>query len=256
MKIFNISLETGKHPDILKISKTIPIFKKGSRLAVNNYRPISLLSNLNKILEKLVHDRTYKFLENLQCIYSLQFGFRKKHSTNHALIDITETIRQALDNKKIVCGIFVDLQKPFDTVNHDILIDKLDHYGVRGTANDWFSSYLKNRSQFVSILGFESATKPVNHGVPQGSVLGPLLFLIYINDLHSAVKSSKVYHFADDTNLLNIGSSPKKMQKSINADLKIIYKWLLANKISLNSDKTEIIEIIYFFINLARKHLT
>jgi hypothetical protein len=241
MQIFNISLETGKHPDILKISKTIPIFKKGSRLEVGNYRPISLLSNLNKILEKLVHDRTYKFLENLQCIYSLQFGFRKKHSTNHALIDITETIRQALDNKKIACGVFVDLQKAFDTVNHEILIAKLDHYGIRGSANDWFSSYLKNRSQFVSILGFQSATKPVNHGVPQGSVLGPLLFLMYINDLHSAVLSSKVYHFADDTNLLNIGSSPKKMQKSINADLKIVYKWLLANKISLNGDKTEII---------------
>jgi hypothetical protein len=198
MKIFNMSLETGIHPDILKISKTIPIFKKGSRMAVSNYRPISLLSNINKILEKLVHDRTYKFLENLQCLYSLQFGFRKKHSTNHALIDITETIRQALDNKKIACGVFVDLQKAFDTVNHDILISKLDHYGIRGTAIDWFSSYLKKRSQFVSILGFQSATKPINHGVPQGSVLGPLLFLIYINVLHSAVTGSKVYHFADD----------------------------------------------------------
>ena len=124
-------------------------------------------------------------------------------------------------------------------VNHDILIAKLDHYGIRGVANDWFSSYLKNRSQFVSILGYDSSTKPVNHGVPQGSVLGPLLFLIYINDLHSAIKISKVYHFADDTNLLNISNSPKKMQKLINFDLKILYKWLLANKIYLNCDKTE-----------------
>ena len=240
-KIFNLSFATGKHPDVLKISKTIPIFKKGSRLLVSNYRPISLLSNLNKILEKLVHSRVYKFLEDFQCIYSLQFGFRKKHSTNHALTDITETIRQALDNKKFACGVFVDLQKAFDTVNHDILIAKLDHYGIRGLANDWFSSYLKNRSQFVSILGYNSSTKPVNHGVPQGSVLGPLLFLIYINDLHSSIKKSKVYHFADDTNLLNINKSPKKMQKEVNFDLKILYKWLLANKISLNCDKTEII---------------
>ena len=149
-KIFILSLSTGQYPNILKISKTIPIFKKGSRLLVSNYRPISLLSNLNKILEKIVHKRIYKFLENYQCIYSLQFGFRKKHSTNHALIDITETIRQALDNKKFACGDFVDLQKAFDTVNHDILIDKLEHYGIRGTANNWFASYLKNRSQFVS----------------------------------------------------------------------------------------------------------
>ena len=161
-------------------------------------------------------------MEYFQCIYSLQFGFRKKHSTNHALIDITETIRQALDNKKFACGIFVDLQKAFDTVNHDILIAKLEHYGIRGSANDWFSSYLTNRSQFVSILGFDSSNKPIVHGVPQGSVLGPLLFLIYINDLHFAIKSSKVYHFADDTNLLNIGNSPQKMEKLVNADLKIL----------------------------------
>ena len=240
-KIFNLSLNIGQHPNILKISKTIPIFKKGSRLLVSNYRPISLLSNLNKILEKIVHDRVYTFLEDSQCIYSLQFGFRKKHSTNHALIEITETIRQALDNKNIACGIFVDLQKAFDTVNHDILISKLEHYGIRGTANNWFTSYLKDRSQFVSILGFDSETKNISHGVPQGSVLGPLLFLIYINDLHFSIKHSKVFHFADDTYLLNIGKSPKKMQKLINADLKILYKWLLANKISLNSDKTEII---------------
>ena len=239
--IFNLYLFTRQHPDILKISKTIPIFKKGSRLLVSNYRPISLLSNLNKILEKIVHARIYKFLEDCQCIYSLQFGFLKKHSTNHALIDITETIRQALDNKQIACGVFVDLQKAFDTVNHDILIAKLEHYGIRGTANNWFSSYLKHRTQFVSILGFESDTKPINHGVPQGSVLGPLLFLIYINDLHCAIKNSKVYHFADDTNLLNIGKSPKKIAKLLNADLKILYYWLLANKISLNCDKTEII---------------
>ena len=118
-KIFNLSFSTGQYPNILKISKTIPIFKKGSLLLVNNYRPISLLSNLNKILEKIVHERIYKFLEDYQCIYSLQFGFRKKHSTNHALMDITETIRQALDNKKFACGVFVD---------HDILIDKLEHW--------------------------------------------------------------------------------------------------------------------------------
>ena len=239
--IFNLSFSTGQHPDLLKIAKTIPVFKKGSRLLVCNYRPISLLSNLNKILEKLFFSRLCKFLDEYKCIYSLQFGFRAKHSTNHALIDITENIRSALDNKKVSCGIFVDLQKAFDTVNHDILINKLNHYGIRGIANDWLSSYLSNRTQFVSILGFDSKTNFIHHGVPQGSMLGPLLFLIYINDLHCAIKFSKVYHFADDTNLLNINQSPKQMQKQVNIDLKSLYKWLLANKISLNCSKTELI---------------
>ena len=239
--IFNLSFSTGQHPDILKIAKTIPVFKKGSRLLVCNYRPISLLSNLNKILEKLIFSRLYKFFDNYKCIYSLQFGFRAKHSTNHALIDITENIRCALDNKNVACGIFVDLQKAFDTVNHNILLNKLNHYGIRGIANDWLSSYLSNRSQYVSILGFNSETKFIKHGVPQGSVLGPLLFLIYINDLHHAIKYSKVYHFADDTNLLNINRSPKQLQKQVNIDLKLLYNWLLANKISLNCSKTELI---------------
>ena len=240
-QIFNLSLSTGVHPDLFKISKTIPIFKKGSRLQVCNYRPISLLSNLNKILEKLVFSRMYRFLEDYNCIYSLQFGFRAKHSTNHALIDITEKIRNALDNKNHVCGVFVDLQKAFDTVNHNILLSKLNHYGIRGTANDWLSSYLSNRSQYVSIMGFDSTCQKIRHGVPQGSVLGPLLFLIYINDLHLAIKYSNVYHFADDTNLLNINKSPKQLQKYLNFDLKLLYNWLLANKISLNCSKTELI---------------
>jgi len=239
--IFNLSFSTGQHPDIFKVAKTIPIFKKGSRQTVSNYRPICLLSNLNKILEKLIFSRLYTFLESHKCLYSLQFGFRAKHSIDHALIDITENIRNALDNKYFACGIFVDLQKAFDTVNHNILLNKLNYYGVRGITNTWMSSYLSNRSQFVSISGFESETKAIDHGVPQGSVLGPLLFLIYINDLHKAIKFSKVYHFADDTNLLNINQSPRKLQKEVNKDLKLLYKWLLANKISLNCSKTELV---------------
>ena len=185
--------------------------------------------------------RVYQFLEKYKCIYELQFGFRAKHSTNHALINITETIRSALDSNKTVCGIFVDLQKAFDTVNHEILLEKLQHYGIRGLTNQWFKSYLTNRKQFVSINGFESNIKVLPHGVPQRSVLGPLLFLLYINDLHFAIKHSNVYHFADDTNLLHINESFKKTQKYLNFDLKYLHKWLLANKISLNCNKTELI---------------
>ena len=124
-----------------------------------------------------MYTRLYKFLDIHNCIYNLQFGFREKHSTNHALFSITEKIRESLDNNNFACGIFIDLQKAFDTVNHDILLQKLNHYGIRGVANAWFKSYLSNRTQFVSINGFESNTKNINVGVPQGSVLGPLLFL-------------------------------------------------------------------------------
>ena len=175
------------------------------------------------------------------CIYDNQFGFRSKHSTNHALISITEDIRNALDNNNFACGVFIDLQKAFDTVDHKILLNKLEFYGVRGLTNLWFKSYLTNRKQFVSINGFNSTESIMNFGVPQGSVLGPLLFLIYINDLHLAIKYSKTTHFADDTNLIIKNKSPKKLQKQLNLDLKFLCNWLKANKISLNSSKTEII---------------
>ena len=239
--IFNLSFSSGVYPDLLKLANAIPIFKKDSKLTVSNYRPISLLSNINKILEKLMFTRVNKFLEDNKCLYPLQFGFRTRYSTNLTLINITENIGEALDNKKVAGGVFVDFQKAFDTVNHDILVEKLKYYGIRGIVNDWFASYLSNRTQYVSILGYKSAILGIKHGVPQGSVLGPLLFLVYINDLHKAIHFSKVYHFADDTNLLNICNSSKKLQKQINIDLKLLYKWLLSNKISLNCAKTEAI---------------
>ena len=239
--IANICFSTGVHPDKLKIAKIIPIYKKGSKLQTCNYRPISLLSNLNKIFEKLIFNKVYKFLDQKGTIYDLQYGFRPKHSTTHALINITERIRESLDQGKVACGIFVDLQKAFDTVNHDILLDKMHRYGIRGSASKWFKSYLSNRYQYVSLQGFDSNRTKIEHGVPQGSVLGPLLFLIYINDLPKAIKHSFVYLFADDTNMLKICDSYKLLQKQINHDLKGLYLWLLANKISLNATKTELI---------------
>ena len=206
-KIYNTSITTGVQPEKLKEAHLIPIFKKGSRLAVSNYRPISLLSNLNKIFEKIVHKRIVGFLEKFNLLFQLQFGFRSGYSTTHALIHMTEKIRSELDKGNVSCGIFIDLQKAFDTVNHDILLKKLDYYGFRGVINDWFRSYLSGRSQKVTINGFLSKSQKLPHGVPRGSVLGPILILIYINDLHNCIQHSTTYHFPDDTNLLNISNN-------------------------------------------------
>ena len=170
-EIINLSFATGIYPIKLKIAKVIPVFKnKGDPLQFSNYRLISLLSNINKIFEKLVYSRLYTFLNLHNCIYELQFGFRSKHSSNHALLSLTEMICDALDSGNVACGIFVDLQKAFDTVDHQILLKKLEHHGIIGRANDWFNSYLSNRQQFVSINGHKSKSQVMKYGVPQGSV--------------------------------------------------------------------------------------
>ena len=208
--LFNLSFTTGTFPTLLKTAKVIPIHKKDSKSNFTNYRPISLLSNLDKILEKLMHSRLSTFLNIKDIIYPLQFGFCQNYSTSYALIHLTETIKEALDQGKYGCGIFFDLQKAFDTVNHNILLGKLKHYGIRGVAYGWFESYLKDRKQYVSINGYNSKHLSISLGVPQGSVLGPLLFLIYINDLNTAIKHCKVHHFSDDANLLHINGSIKK----------------------------------------------
>ena len=162
-------------------------------------------------------------------------------STYHALINITENKRKALDDGNIGCGVFVDFQKAFDTVDHQILLAKLNHYGTRGVSNDWFKSYLSNRNQYVSINGFDSGLTSINCGVPQRSVLRPFLFLLYINDLNQAIKFCKVHHFADDTNILYLSNSIKKLNKLVNTDLKHLVNWLNANIISLNIKKTEFV---------------
>ena len=201
--LINRSFTTGIFPSALKTSKVIPVFKnKGSNQTVDNYRPISLLSNIDKIFEKLVYSRLISFLELHNVLSEKQFGFRKKHSTNDALISLTEEIRRSLDSGKLSCGVFIDLQKAFDTVDHEILLHKLKLYGIRGVANRWFRSYLTNRIQFVTYSGSNSKTKIISAGVPQGSVLGPLLFLIYINDLCNAIQFSQTSLFADDTSII------------------------------------------------------
>ena len=203
-----MSFSTRQFTSVLKIAKVIPIYKKQSRVDYTNYRPISLLSNIEKIIEKLMYKRLSNFLDINNLLYSLQFGFWPKYSTNHALINLTESIRQSLDEGSLACIIFVDLQKAFDTVDRKILLHKLDYYGIRGVCNDCFKSYLSGRKQFVFINSYNSDLMPVD--IPQRSVQGTLLFLIYINDLHKAIQYCKVHHFVDDTNLFHTSKSVKK----------------------------------------------
>ena len=237
----NMSFETGVHPELTKTPNVILVHKKGSQLESNNYHPISLISNISKIIEKLVHKRLNSFLEANSIFYEQQFGFRNNHSTNHALIQITEKIHQALDKNDYACGTFIDLQKAFDTVNHEMLLKKLEHYSIRGIPNNWFRSFLTERYQFTTVSNQSSAKSKISHGVPQGSVLGPLLFLVYINDLNKAIIHNQVHHFADDTNFLITRKSLKKINIYVNHDLRLLCHWLRANKISLNASKTEII---------------
>ena len=181
-ELINLSFNVGIFPDILKIAKIIPLHKKECKLTFQNYRPISLLSVFSKIFEKTIYTRIYSYLVKNNLIFDKQFGFRSNYSTNHALISITERIKDLVDSGKYVCGIFVDLEKAFDTVKHTNLCEKLEFYGLRGNVNNLIRSYLSNRKQFVSVNGFDSDLKDFVCGVPQGSSLGPLLFLIYIND--------------------------------------------------------------------------
>ena len=197
-----MSFITGEYPNLLKIVKVIPIHKGGSTQDAINHRPISLLSIFDKIIEKLMHKRLYNFLMEHNILYQNQFGFRKNNSTVYASAQITEMITVSIDNRNFGCGIFVDLRKAFDTVNHEILLIKLEHYGIRDSMLKWFQSYLLECKQFVTFNGVSSELLVNSCRVPEGSVLGPLLFLLYINDLPNISKILNFYLFAEDTNIL------------------------------------------------------
>jgi len=239
--IMNTSFSTGVVPECLKIANIIPVFKQGSQINFSNYRPISLLSIFNRILEKLMSKRLIKFLDEKNLLNNKQFGFRKNHSTTHAVLSIVNNIQCAIEANEYSCGIFLDLSKAFDTVNHQILLTKLNHYGIFGTAGNWFLSYLSNRKQFVTIGNIKSEILTVNCGVPQGSVLGPTLFLLYINDLINTSKLLSFHLFADDSNLFYSHKNLNELQAIMNVELESIYSWLCANKLSLNIDKSNVI---------------
>ena len=197
-----------------------------------------------------MYRRLYRFLEIHKVLYSLQFGFQENHSIDHALVSLTEAVRNTLDNKRLGCRIFIDLQKAFDTVNHRTLLSKMEHYGVRGCALEWFKSYLSDRKQYVSVNGSNSNLLPITCGVPQGSVMGLLLFLIYINDLPNASKKVTFYLFADDTNIYYESNDLSNLIKIVNKELRLVKKWLDANKLSLNIDKTNYIIFHFSSVNV------
>ena len=239
--IFNISLQTGVFPDCMKIARVIPLFKNGNINDFTNYRPISLLSQFSKILEKIFHNRMMSFIEEKNILYESQYGFRKNMSTSLAILELVENITSSIDGCKSTVGIFIDLKKAFDTVNHDILVKKLVHYGIRGVANKWICSYLSNRSQYVCINDTSSECMKVTCdrcGVPQGSILGPALFILYINDMCNVSMLMKSIVFADDTNFFYSGDNLSQVCETVSTELDKLHSWFQVNKLSLNISKT------------------
>lgn len=256
--IINQSLTTGIFPDQLKTAKVIPIYKENNldHNILNNYRPISILPVLSKIFEKIVHIQVYDYFSKNKLFFNSQYGFRENHSTELAAIELVDKIYQSLDIGKNPLAVFCDLSKAFDTLDHKILLHKLKFYGFSKIAMNWFFSYLSNRSQFVTLNNTNSSNLKITTGVPQGSILGPLLFLIYVNDL-SFSTNSNVIMYADDTCLLipltqNSSSINYTNQNNeINDKMSSLYNWLCVNKLSLNIDKTK-----YMIFHFCQKKLS
>ena len=242
--IFNQSLSTGVFPDIMKLGDVIPLYKSKNKDNCTNYRPISLLLTISKVLEKIIYKQTYSFLDKNNLLYESQYGFKSKHSCENAITELTSEILKGTEKNKLTFSVFLDLSKAFDTLSHNLLLKKLEKYGIRGTANEWFKSYLsdrKLRSKCI-IRGISdpvySSYHDIEYGTPQGSCLGPLLFMIFVNDLHEQLQHCKCILFADDTTIFISHSSLKYMKWCIEEDLQAISDWFRANKLTLNISKS------------------
>ena len=241
--IFNNSIKSGKFPHEMKQAIVVPLYKAKDRANVNNYRPISLLATISKVLEKIVYARVYKFLTATEQIYSGQYGFRTGHSCQNAISELVGNIQKNMEENKSSIGVFIDLSKAFDTPNHKILLSKLEKYGVRGTTLEWFSSYLDSRTMRTKITSSKSqkvlsGNYDLEYGTPQGSCLGPLLFLIFINDLPLSLIHGSSLLFADDTTLLHSHRNFRYLKLTVEDDMLRLLDWFRANQLTLNLDKT------------------
>ena len=236
--LFNLCLNQGVFPDSFKIAKVIPLFKGGNKEDSNCYRPISLLPALGKLFEKIISKRVITFFEKHKLFSPHQFGFRAKFSTEYAVHDIYEKLLHNLDKGLSSCAIYLDLAKAFDSVSHTILLRKLKQYGIRGNVHQLFESYLSSRTQFVKVGDAVSDYLEIKFGVPQGSILGPLLFLIFINDLPEATNFF-IKLFADDTFLCAQNKNFKALERDVNTELEKVSAWLVSNKLTLNIKKSK-----------------
>ena len=228
----------------MKVSEIIPLYKKGSKDQMNNYRPISLLITISKLLEKCMYTCLYKFIAKNNIFYNKQYGFRNKHSCEQAIQNLYGHILQNKEDGIQTTAVFLDLSKAFDTISHDLLLKKLEKYGIRGLSNEWIKSYISNRCLQVKCLTL-SCNKPelsnkynINHGTAQGSCLGPLLFNLFCNDLYLNLEYCNIIMFADDITLYASHRNTPYLNYILQTDLKIIEDWLLSNKLSLNILKT------------------
>ncbi len=236
--IINLSIRQGVFPNDMKNARVVPLFKKNNRADVGNYRPVSILSTISKIFERLVYEHVEEYLIRHELLYEQQSGFRAAYSTDTCLIHLFDYVRQNLDLGNYVGMLLIDLQKAFDTVNHNILISKLQCMGFSNSSLLWFTSYLTDRTQVCDVEGTLSAPLIITCGVPQGSILGPLLFLIYINDMSAAVRC-KLLLYADDSALLVPGCKVKDIENTLSIELESVDQWVVDNKLSMHLGKTE-----------------